>query len=67
MNILFIDEETREKLHKLRKYRNHWVHINNLDDKPIIKSEDVFLKEVEVIAFLSINLLLKVLFSQPLI
>lgn len=63
----FIDEETREKLHKLRKYRNQWVHINNLDDTLIIKSEDEFLKEVEEEAVLAVNLLMKVLFSQPFI
>ena len=63
----FISNDERQNLHKLRIYRNKWVHVNNLDDTPILQNEDIFLREAEEMAFLSVNLLLKVLFSQQFI
>ncbi len=63
----FLDADDHQDLHKLRKYRNRWVHINAPDDLPILFYEEEFLKEAEEMAFLSVRLLLTVLFSHPFI
>lgn len=63
----FLDDDDRQQLHKLRKYRNRWVHINNIDDSGVLMNKEVYLKEAEEMAFLSVKLLLTVLFSRPVI
>lgn len=63
----FLDDDERQQLHKLRKYRNRWVHMNSIDDSGILMNEEVYLKEAEEMALLSVKLLLTVLFSHPFI
>ncbi len=63
----FLNAAERKQLHKLRKYRNRWVHINSLDDSPILTNEEFYLTEAEEMAFLAVKLLLTVLFSHPFI
>lgn len=60
----FLSEEEKQQLHLLRKYRNKWVHIDQLGDTPILQ-EEIYAHEIENMAFLSIKLMLLVLFSQP--
>ncbi|HEY5583240.1 MAG TPA: hypothetical protein VIK78_01970 [Ruminiclostridium sp.] len=63
----FLGEKGKENLHMLRKYRNRWVHIDCIDDTPVLKNEDIFIDEVQRMACLSIEMLLTVLFSHPYI
>ena len=63
----FLDKEEKESLHKLRTYRNSWVHAKRLDDSDILADETPFLIEAEEMAILSVKLLLTVLFSNPFI
>jgi len=63
----FLDDKEKEQLHLLRKYRNGWVHVQRIDDTPILEDEEHYINEVEEMAILSIRLLLTVLFSNPLV
>lgn len=63
----FLSDDEKEQLHILRKYRNGWVHADRLDDTDLLKDEEPYSKELENMAFLSIKMLLTVLFSHPFI
>lgn len=63
----FIDAETKNELHNLRRYRNSWVHLENNDDEPILINEDRYIKEVEEMAILAVTLLRKVIYSNQFI
>ena len=63
----FLDDKTKKDLHRLRKFRNHWIHLDEIDDSDIIHNEVKYEIECKKMAFLSIELLLKVLFSQPFV
>lgn len=63
----FLSDDEKEQLHTLRKYRNGWVHADRLDDTDLLKNEEPYYKELENMAFLSIKMLLTVLFSHPFI
>ena len=65
--VSFLSEEEKSQLHELRRYRNRWVHLHELDDSDILKDEDKYLKEAEQMSFLAVKLLLTVLFSCPFI
>ena len=56
------DQEMKEKLHKLRKYRNKWTHINEQDNEFIIDE-----KELEEMALFSYRLALEVFHYYPFI
>ena len=62
-----LTDDEKKDLHILRKYRNSWVHADRLDDTSLLVSEDIFKKELENMAFLSVRLLLTVLFSNQYI
>lgn len=63
----FLGKEEKEKLHMLRKYRNSWVHVDRIDDSPVLHDEEIYIDEVQTMACLSIEMLLTVLFSHPFI
>lgn len=63
----FLDDMTKNDLHKLRQFRNHWIHLDETDDSDILHDETKYEIECEEMAFLSIELLLKVLYSHPFI
>jgi Uncharacterized conserved protein len=63
----FFNEEVKQQLHRLRKYRNSWVHDDSIDDVPILSNQPQYIEEVEKMAFLAVKLMLTVLFSQPYI
>ncbi|MDB7831615.1 hypothetical protein [Intestinimonas butyriciproducens] len=62
-----LSDEEKSQLHRLRQYRNAWVHADRIDDTELLKDESSYAKEVEEMAILSIRLLLTVLFSNPFI
>lgn len=63
----FLDDMTKNDLHRLRQFRNHWIHLDETDDSDILHDETKYEIECEEMAFLSIELLLKVLYSHPFI
>ena len=64
---VFLTEEEKRQLHKLRKYRNSWVHADRLNDTDLLKNEEKYQNELEEMSFLSVKMLLTVLFSKPFI
>ncbi|MEG1875865.1 MAG: hypothetical protein RR185_09910, partial [Angelakisella sp.] len=63
----FLDETGKMQLHTLRKYRNGWVHCDNLDDELILRDEAPYSIEAEEMAVLSVKMVLTVLFSHPFV
>ena len=63
----FLSYDEKAELHKLRKYRNGWVHANKLDDTDLLQNEGRYLDELKEMAFLSIKMLLTVLLSNQFI
>lgn len=63
----FLSKDEKLQLHELRKYRNRWVHLHELDDSDISNDEDKYLEEAEKMSFMAIRLLLTVLFSCPFV
>lgn len=65
-----LSHEEREDLHLLRRYRNKWVHAGRLDDShdsDLLLNEHKYEEELEEMAFLSVRMMLIVLFSNPFI
>lgn len=56
------DNEMKEKLHVLRKYRNKWTHINEKDEDFYVDEE-----ELETMALFSYRLALEVFHYYPFI
>lgn len=56
------DNEMKEKLHILRKYRNKWTHINEKDEEFYVDEE-----ELETMALFSYRLALEVFHYYPFI
>ena len=57
------DEEFKLRLHKLRAYRNKWVHINEQGDRDL----NIDYKELEEMAIFSYRLTLEVFHYYPFI
>lgn len=56
----------REELHKLRKYRNKWVHVGEpWEDKSILESPDLYEKELECMSFVAMRLLRMTIYTNP--
>jgi len=62
-----LSEEERQNLHKLRHYRNRWVHMYDLDDDEILNDETSFIHEAEEMACLAVKMLLTVLFLDQFV
>ncbi|MCL2153302.1 MAG: hypothetical protein FWH57_10170 [Oscillospiraceae bacterium] len=60
-------DDEKEALHSLRRYRNKWVHLYNLDDDEILKNEEPFISEAERMACLAVKMLLTILFSNQFV
>lgn len=54
------DRYMKDKLHKLRKYRNKWIHINEQNNEFLIDE-----KELEEMALFSYRLALEVFHYYP--
>jgi hypothetical protein len=59
-----VDSKAKNELHRLRRYRNGWVHLENEDDEDILINEEKYIKEVEDMAVLAITLLRTVVYSN---
>ena len=62
-----LTDKEKQELHILRKYRNGWVHADRIDDTELLVSEVKYKKELKEMSFLSVQLLLKVLFSNQFV
>ena len=62
-----LSDDEKLALHKLRKYRNKWVHMYSLDDDEILEDETPFVFEAEKMACLAVKMLLTVLFMNQFV
>jgi hypothetical protein len=52
-------------LHRLRKYRNKWVHVNDpSEDTDLLERPEYYEKELEEMALLAIRLLREVIYQE---
>lgn len=60
-----VDPELRADLHRLRRYRNKWVHISDpWDDQELLDSPERFETELEGMALFSVRVLRRVLYND---
>ncbi len=61
-----ISQELREEIHKLRKYRNTWVHVATPeDDQAILDRPEVYDAELEAWARLAQRTLRRTIYENP--
>ena len=61
-----IDEALKNDLHKLRKYRNRWVHIEEpWEDDELLQSPEDYESELEGMAFFSARALRRTIYENP--
>jgi hypothetical protein len=61
-----IDDGLKSDLHKLRKYRNKWVHVDDpWDDSSLLESPENHERELEEMAFFAVRLLRKTIYENP--
>lgn len=61
-----IDQNLKEELHSLRKYRNKWVHVEEpWDDEEILTHPENYEQELEKMAFYAVKLLRKTIYENP--
>jgi hypothetical protein len=60
-----IDEDLRQDLHKLRRYRNRWVHVNDpWDDEQLLDHPQEYEHELGEMATFAVEVLRRVIFSD---
>ena len=60
-----IADDLRADLHKLRKYRNKWVHVNNpWDDQNLLDDPEESEKELEEMALFAARLLRRTIYEN---
>lgn len=60
-----IPAELKEVLHKIRKYRNRWVHVNDPhDDQDLLNRPEYYETEVADMATLAITAMLQVIYIE---
>jgi hypothetical protein len=58
--------ELKADLHKLRKYRNKWVHVGEpWDDESVRESPERFERELEEMAFFAARVLRRTIYANP--
>lgn len=63
-----IDDNLKSDLHKLRKYRNKWVHVDDpWDDESLLESPENDERELEEMAFFAARLLRQTIYENPLV
>lgn len=61
-----LEESLKVDLHKLRKYRNKWVHVSDpWDDEELIDTPEQFDKELEEMAFFAARALRRTIYENP--
>jgi len=66
-NESLLSDNERQILHKLRRYRNKWVHMYDLNDDEILENEASFSHEAEEMSCLAVKMLLTILFIDQFI
>lgn len=60
-----IDFDLKQELHKLRKFRNEWVHVNDpQDNQKLLENSSQIDSELETIAINAIKLLRQVIYLE---
>ena len=60
-----LDQAIRDGLHKLRRFRNRWVHVNDPhDDADLLERPEINETKLEETAFQAIDLLRKVIYRE---
>lgn len=60
-----LSSSLKTDLHKLRKYRNKWVHVNDPgEDKDLIERPEYYEQELEEMAVLAIRVLREVIYQE---
>jgi hypothetical protein len=60
-----IEEDLRRDLHRLRKYRNQWVHVDvPSDDETLLSDPEKHERELEVMATLAIRSLRRTIYAE---
>lgn len=61
-----IDDSLKSDLHKLRKYRNKWVHVDDpWKDESLLESPEAHDRELEEMAFFAARLLRQTIYENP--
>ena len=65
INQASIEDDLKQDLHTLRKYRNKWVHVNDpWNDEDLIESPEQFEKELEEMAFFAARALRRTIYEN---
>lgn len=65
INCTSFNEELKNDLHKLRQYRNKWVHVDEpWNDDAILDAPDETKKELEIVAFFAVRTLRKIIYQN---
>lgn len=60
--------DLKTDLHRLRKYRNRWVHVDSpWDDCEVLKNSDEIADELAEIAFFAMTVLRRTIYENPAI
>ena len=61
-----IDGDLKSDLHRLRKYRNKWVHVEDpWEDESLLESPENHERELEEMAFFAARALRKTIYENP--
>jgi hypothetical protein len=61
-----LDPDLRSDLHKLRQFRNRWVHVSDpWDDDELIEEPAKFSNELETMSLFAVRVLRRVLYENP--
>lgn len=60
-----IEEDLRQDLHRLRRYRNQWVHVDDPSaDETLLSDPEKHERELEVMATLAIRSLRRIMYAE---
>ncbi len=63
-----IPDELKSNLHKLRKYRNKWIHVNDPhEDDDLLSKPEYYESELEVMAKFAVKVLREVIYLEQYI
>jgi hypothetical protein len=65
INYSDIGQSLKKDIHKLRVYRNHWVHVGEpWDDEPPLRQLEKLEKELETMAFFAVRTLRRTIYEN---
>ena len=60
-----IDDDLKKDLHRLRKFRNQWVHVNEpQDDEKLLENPSQVESDIEAVAIKAVRLLRQVIYLE---